>query len=393
MEEPSSTLQMGQDPESLRNPQPLQKMMRDFVPVFVADSPMGGKVAVVGKHEDVLTVLRTPEIFSSMDEAVHIGRVRPLIPLQIDPPEHSKYRKLLDPLFAPKRVAELEAGTRKLMSDLVDSVVNEKRINFHLRVAEPFPSTVFLQLLGLPVERAKEFIDLKDGIIRPPETEPTARQASVNATGQKIYAVLEEVVDARIKEPKSDFVSSFLAGEVDGEKLTREDVIDICYLFFLAGLDTVTASVDCMISYFARNPEKRQQIVDDPSLIPGAVEELLRWESPVQGVARIATQDTVLNGCPISKGMMVSPLLGSANNDEAFWSGADTIDFRRPENKHLAFGGGVHRCLGSHLARLELRIALEEWHKRVPNYRIPEGVELMYSNGLRAIDNLELEWD
>ena len=393
MEEPSSTLQMGQDPESLRNPQPLQKMMRDFVPVFVADSPMGGKVAVVGKHEDVLTVLRTPEIFSSMDEAVHIGQVRPLIPLQIDPPEHSKYRKLLDPLFAPKRVAELEAGTRKLMSDLVDSVVNEKRINFHLRVAEPFPSTVFLQLLGLPVERAKEFIDLKDGIIRPPETEPTARQASVNATGQKIYAVLEEVVDARIKEPKSDFVSSFLAGEVDGEKLTREDVIDICYLFFLAGLDTVTASVDCMISYFARNPEKRQQIVDDPSLIPGAVEELLRWESPVQGVARIATQDTVLNGCPISKGMMVSPLLGSANNDEAFWSGADTIDFRRPENKHLAFGGGVHRCLGSHLARLELRIALEEWHKRVPNYRIPEGVELMYSNGLRAIDNLELEWD
>ena len=393
MEEPSSTLQMGQDPESLRNPQPLQKMMRDFVPVFVADSPMGGKVAVVGKHEDVLTVLRTPEIFSSMDEAVHIGQVRPLIPLQIDPPEHSKYRKLLDPLFAPKRVAELEAGTRKLMSDLVDSVVNEKRINFHLRVAEPFPSTVFLQLLGLPVERAKEFIDLKDGIIRPPETEPAARQASVNATGQKIYAVLEEVVDARIKEPKSDFVSSFLAGEVDGEKLTREDVIDICYLFFLAGLDTVTASVDCMISYFARNPEKRQQIVDDPSLIPGAVEELLRWESPVQGVARIATQDTVLNGCPISKGMMVSPLLGSANNDEAFWSGADTIDFRRPENKHLAFGGGVHRCLGSHLARLELRIALEEWHKRVPNYRIPEGVELMYSNGLRAIDNLELEWD
>lgn len=391
MEEPSSTLSMGQDPESLRNPQPLQKMMRDFVPVFVADSPMGGKVAVVGKHEDVLTVLRTPEIFSSMDDAVHIGQVRPLIPLQIDPPEHSKYRKLLDPLFAPKRVAELEAGTRKLMAGLVDAVANEKRVNFHLKVAEPFPSTVFLQLLGLPVERAKEFIALKDGIIRPPAETAEERQASVNATGQKIYAVLEEVVDARIKEPKNDFVSSFLAGEVDGEKLTREDVIDICYLFFLAGLDTVTASLDCMISYFARNPEKRQEILDDPSLIPGAVEELLRWESPVQGVARVAVQDTVLNGCPISKGMMVSPLLGSANNDEAFWANADAIDFRRPDNKHLAFGGGVHRCLGSHLARLELRIGLEEWHKRIPHYRIADGVELMYSNGLRAIDNLELE--
>jgi hypothetical protein len=178
-----------------------------------------------------------------------------------------------------------------------------------------------------------------------------------------------------------------------GEKLTPEDVIDICYLFFLAGLDTVTASLDCMISYLARNPEKRQQIVDDPSLIPGAVEEMLRWESPVQGVARIAIQDTVLNGCPISKGMMVSPLLGSANNDEAFWDRPDDIDFARPQNKHLAFGGGVHRCLGSHLARLELRIGLEEWHKRVPNYRIADGIELMYSNGLRAIDNLELVWD
>ena len=393
MAESSSPLGPGQDPESLRNPQVLQKLMREHAPVFVTDSPMGGQVAVVAKHEDILTVLRTPEIFSSKDDAVHIGQIRPLIPLQIDPPEHAKYRKLLDPLFAPKRMLDLEAGTRKLMSDLVDAVADKKRVNFHLAVAEPFPSTVFLQLLGLPVSRAKEFIALKDGIIRPVAETAEERTAAVNATGQKIYAVLQEVVDARLKEPQNDFISSFLSSEVDGEKLTPEDVIDICYLFFLAGLDTVTASLDCFISYFARNPEKRQQIVDDPSLIPGAVEELLRWESPVQGVARIATQDTVLNGCPISKGTMVSPLLGSANNDEAFWDRAEEIDFARPQNKHLAFGGGVHRCLGSHLARLELRIGLEEWHKRVPNYRIAEGVELMYSQGLRAIDNLELEWD
>jgi cytochrome P450 len=125
MAESSSTLGPGQDPESLRNPQPLQKMMREFAPVFVADSPFGGQVAVVAKHEDILTVLRTPEIFSSMDEAVDIGQVRPLIPLQIDPPEHAKYRKLLDPLFAPKRMLDLEAGTRKLMSDLVDAVADK----------------------------------------------------------------------------------------------------------------------------------------------------------------------------------------------------------------------------------------------------------------------------
>ena len=262
----------GEDLESLRNPQPLYKMMRDLAPVVHMERGNMGST-IVAKHEDVLTVLRTPEIFSSNAEAVQIGQIRPLIPLQIDPPDHAKYRKLLDPLFAPKRIAGLEARTRLLVNGFIDEVIDAKKANFHLAVAEPLPSMVFLELLGLPVSRAKEFIALKDGIIRPEASDEAGRLVKVNEVGAKIYAVLSEVVEARILEPKNDFISSFLTSEVDGERLTPDEVIDICYLFFLAGLDTVTASLDCFIAYLAQNEDKRQCLIARPELIPAALEE------------------------------------------------------------------------------------------------------------------------
>jgi cytochrome P450 len=271
-------------------------------------------------------------------------------------------------------------------------VAGDGHCNFHQAVAEPLPSTVFLQLLGLPLSRTAEFIALKDGIVRPPARTPDERVEMVNATGAKIYAVLEEVVSQREDERQDDLISTFLDSEVDGHRLTHDDVIDICYLFFLAGLDTVTASLDCMLAYLAQHHEQRQQLVDDPTLIPHAVEEMLRWESPVQGVIRITTQATELGGCPIGAHESVSVMIGSANTDERSWERPDEVDFQREINKHIAFGGGAHRCLGSHLARMELRVALEEWHAAVPEYSLADGIELRYSQGLRSVDNLELVW-
>ena len=385
------------DLAALAHPQPMFKMLRDAAPVVHMEGdddrlPGAGGIHIVGGDDDVRAVLHDWEVFSSGEDAVAIGQVRPLIPLQIDPPEHRNYRKLLDPLFAPKRIALLEDRTRALVRDLVATVAGDGHCNFHDAIAEPLPTTVFLQLLGLPLDRAKEFIALKDGIVRPPARTSQERVAMVNATGQKIYAVLQEVVDERLAERQDDFISLFLDSEVDGHRLTPEDVIDIGYLFFLAGLDTVTASLDCMLAYLAQHPDQRQELVEDPGLIPHAVEELLRWESPVQGVIRITTQDTVLNGCPIGANQSVSVMLGSANTDERTWERPDEVDFHREVNKHIAFGGGAHRCLGSHLARMELRVALEEWHLAVPEYHLPEGIELRYSQGLRSIDNLELIW-
>ena len=384
------------DPELNRHPQPGYRMLRDSGPVVrlpgVIPSRANADAHLVGRHADVVTVLRSPDVFSSRFDAVHIGQVRPLIPLQIDPPDHAKYRKLLDPLFAPRRIALLEDRTRALVSDLVEAVADDGGCNYHAAVSEPLPSTVFLELLGLPVSRAAEFIALKDGIIRPPARTPEERSAMVDAAGARIYAVLQEVLDQRLETRQNDFISDFLDAEVDGERLTPEEVIDICYLFFLAGLDTVTASLDCMMARLALHPAERRRLTDDPSVIPHAVEEMLRWETPVTAVVRVTTQDTELSGCPIAADQVVSVMLGAANTDERAWDKAESVDIDRRVNKHLAFGGGVHRCLGSHLARMELRVVLEEWHARIPEYRVPEGVELDYSPSLRQIADLPLVW-
>jgi cytochrome P450 len=379
------------DPEALAHPQPLFRHLRDAGPV-ISGGPEAAGVVYVGGDAEVRHVLQHPDVFSSGIDAVQIGQVRPLIPLQIDPPEHRTYRKLLDPIFAPKQVARLEDRTRSLVRDLIEPVVADGRCNFHATVAEPLPSIVFLQLLGLPVERAHEFIGLKDGIIRPPVRTRKERLAHAAEVGQRIYAVLQEAIDERRAHPADDVLSMFLEAEVDGHSLSNDAVLDIGYLFFLAGLDTVTASLDCMVAYLAEHPDHRARLVRDPSLIQHAVEEMLRWETPVQGVARVTTTDTELGGCPVAKGTVVSVLLGSANTDERSWTDPDTVDFDRDENRHLAFGGGAHRCLGSHLARMELRVALEEWHRAVPDYQIADGVELRYSPGLRAVENLELAW-
>jgi cytochrome P450 len=380
----------GMDLEALAHPQPLFKGLRETGAVIDLSEDMG--MVIVGNAEHIREVLMHPDVYSSGGEAVQIGQIRPLIPLQIDPPEHKYFRRLLDPIFGRETIAAIEPETRRLVKELIDKVKADGTCNFHDALSEPLPSTVFLQLLGLPVARAKEFIALKDGIIRPPARDNTERVAMTNETGQKIYAVLREAIAERDHDRKDDLISMLLDAKVDGEQLTHEQVEDILYLMFLAGLDTVTASLDCMISYLAQHPEHRKELVQDPSLIPHAIEELLRWESPVQGVIRITTQDTELGGCPIKAHTQVSVMIGSSNTDEKHWERADEVDFHRDTKGHIAFGGGNHRCLGAHLARMELRVALEEWLAAVPDFSIKEGVALRYSQGLRSVDNLELVW-
>ncbi len=378
------------DPKVRQFPQEFVRKMQDVTPT-IGPGYLGRPTVAVYKHEDAVAVLRNSEVFSN-ENTEDVGQIRPLIPHNYDPPQHSKYRKLTDPLFSPKRVAALESQTRQLVRELIEQVKTEGRINFHYRVAEPIPSTVFLQLLGLPVSRTKEFIALKDGILHREEGTVEEQVASMRATGVKIYKLFRDLINERQAAPKDDLISGFLQSEVDGERLTPEDVEDIGYLFFLAGLDTVTGALDCMMTFLAQHPEHRQQIVDDPSLIPSAVEELLRWDSSVSGLLRIATQDTEVAGCPVPAGTMVAVSVLGANVDERAWDNPLTVDFHRPENKHIAFGAGVHRCLGSHLARMELRVVLSEWHRLIPDYRVPDDVELDFVAGMRQVPNLELEW-
>ncbi len=373
-------------PELARSPQPIYQMLRAGSPVLRVD----GVGVVVTSRSGVETVLRNADLFSSSMSAVDLKTQRPLIPLQIDPPAHRTYRRILDPLFAPQRMRALEEPVARLVNELIDTFVDEDQIDFAAQFSVPFPSQVFLTLFGLPLDGLPEFLGMKDGIIRPdvvagheyghPETE-----AHQQRTADAIYAYFEHVLDERVGDDRDDLLSQLLRAEVDGDRLSREEILDICFLMLIAGLDTVSASLDCFYGHLAGNPASRRRLVDKPEAIPAVVEELLRWETPVMAVARIATGSAEVDGCPIAAGEHVMAIIGAANVDEAEMADAGVVRWDREVNRHLAFGGGVHRCLGSHLARLELRVALREWHRRIPDYRVRPGVELDFTAGIRNV--------
>jgi cytochrome P450 len=384
----------GMDPEMAANPQPIFKVLRDDMPVMSVDMPGGAGVLLTRKAE-IDEALRHPEIFSSNMDAVDLKNKRPMIPLQIDPPEHKKFRKLLDPLFSPHKMAPMDDEVSALVNRLIDGFIDRGEVDFAKEFSIPFPSQVFLTLLGLPLEELDRFLTMKDGIIRPDHVtgklygsrEATDYQQKI---ADSVYDYFNEILDERELQRRDDLLSHFLDAEVEGDRLSREDILDICFLFLIAGLDTVTATLDCMFSFLAQHPEQRRQLVEDPGLIPNAIEELLRWETPVMGVARVAVADTELAGCPVRAGDQVMIMIGSANTDEAEFPDADQVRFDREVNRHIAFGGGIHRCLGSNLARLELRVALREWHRRIPDYEVEPGHTLVYTSGIRSIDHFPM---
>lgn len=345
-------------------------------------------------------VLRNHALFSSRVD-MSMGNVRPMIPLNVDPPNHSKYRKLLDPMFAPRRMEEQETEITRRANGFIDAFIDRGECNFTEEFAELFPSSIFLGLLGLPEDQMRAFLDMRDYILHPAKIDPEAaldiekRQAVNNRGGEIIYNYFTELIEQRQKDPGDDIISRFLAAEVGGDKLSNEDILDIMFLFVIAGLDTVSDSLTCFFAFLAQHPEHRRQIVEDPSIIPSAVEELLRWESPVPaGVPRVATEDVELpGGQKISEGTAVVVSYGAADVDPATFGDPFEVRLERENNPHIAFGGGVHRCLGSHLARRELRIVLREWHRRIPEYRLKPGHEVLeYPPGLRHVKDLTLAW-
>jgi cytochrome P450 len=384
-------------PEVGAEPQPFYAALREQCP-FARSS--WNEAPVLSRYEDVAWGLRSPEIFSSeMEKQMALGTERPMIPQQIDPPAQTRYRRLLDPHFSRRKMEALAPAIRSQANGLIDRFADRGACEFDSEFAVPLPCGAFLSLLGLPLSDLGHFLEIKDDIIRPQKrlgvTYPSPEEAAKTraAAGRRLYAYFESAIDERRARPREDLVSSLLHAEIDGEKLERTEILDICFLLLLAGLDTVTATLGCSIAYLAAHPEQRRRILDDPALIPGAVEELLRWETPVTAVPRVAKRDLTVRDGEIKQGQVVTFLLGAANTDDGHFRDAQCVDFERERNIHVAFGVGPHRCLGSHLARMELRVALEEWHRRIPHYAIQPGETPRYSLGIREVMYLPLVWD
>jgi cytochrome P450 len=348
---------------------------------------------VVNTRELANEALRNPGLFSS-ENLVEQGNTLPLIPLNIDPPDHRRYRKMLDPLFAPRQIDALEADIADRVNRFIDTFIQRGSCDFTSEFAELLPSSVFLGMMGLPWEELGTLVAMRDGLLRPGsrDMQPEERSAIQRETAQRVYAYFEAVLDERVKAPRDDILSLFVTAEIDGDRLTRDEALGVCFVLLTAGLDTVTDSLTCFYAFLAQHPDHRRRIVDDPCVIPNAVEELLRWETPVPGVVRWAREDATLGGEVVEAGHHVMVNLSAANLDPAEFSDPLEVRFDREVNNHLAFGGGVHRCLGSHLARRELRVTLREWHRRIPEYSLRPGYEVTYLPPLRYVPDLELVW-
>jgi cytochrome P450 len=346
---------------------------------------------VLTRHEEIMEAYQSPELFSNA--AIAMMDPEPAyrwIPEMLDPPEHTTWRRLLRPLFTPARAVEMREKIRGRCTELIDDLVDRGSCDFVTDFARRYPTTIFLELMGLSPDRLDEFLGWANTILHQPGS-PGRAAARRQAMGQ-VAACFGELLDQRRREPRDDIVTAALHFQIDGRSVTDEDLLGLCVLLFLAGLDTVTGALSYAFWHLARHDQDRARIAGDPGVVPSAVEELLRAYAIVLP-GRKVTRDVDFHGCPMKAGDMVMLPINSATRDPRAFPDPDAVDFDRHPNIHLAFGAGPHRCLGSHLARQELQIALREWHTRIPDYRIPDGASVTeHADQVLGLDTLPLSW-
>lgn len=370
-----------------------EKVRAEAPPIFFSplafNSPHG--IWYVTRADDIRRTLQDSDYFTTAMGYGGAGAAMPrrMVPLELDPPDNRKYRVLLTPLFSPTAMRRLENGIRQTANELIDGFIAEGRCDFAREFAAILPATVFMDLMGYPMERKAEFLSWEDTFFHNMDFE-----ARVEA-GKQIEAMNFEMISERRRNP-NDGLISLLASLTfdDGSPVPDDDIQDMAWLLFIAGLDTVSSGLSHCFRYLAEHPKKKQELLDDRELVPQAVEELLRinaWVNP----PRTVRQDTVLSGVQLKRGDEIMQLHTLSNRDEALFPNPLEVDFHRKANPHTTFGGGTHRCVGAHLARQELNIAVNIWLDRVPDFTLPESERdgLRYNPmGMFSLHTLPLEW-
>lgn len=343
-------------------------------------------------YADVRATFMAPETFSSASPHPSPSTQK-LIPAGLDPPEHTKYRKLLIPPFSAKEIKRREHHIREYCRELIADFAGKGECDFARDFAYRFPTAIFVEMLGLPLENLAHYVSLAHGISATPPDEDMDG-TKVKAFEAEIIAIFEDLLAQRRKEPRDDLMSYLLASEIDGAPISQSDLLAACMLLLRGGVDTVAAQLSHTFNHLAGAPALRRRIIERPEDNMRLLDEMLRYYTPGNSI-RTATRDVEIGGCPIARGDRIIMPRAACHRDGKQFPDPDKFDPDRRSNNHIAFGIGIHACLGAHLARLELRVALEEWHRQIPDYRIKPGTtpRRRVSDMFVAMEQLELQWD
>ena len=352
----------------------------------IARSEKWGGSWLPTRYEDVVAIAQEHGTFTSREiivvppppgqvEGPYGGVKAP--PITSDPPDHHWHRRAILPTFAPQSVAPYEESTRNFCNSLIDTFIDAGVADAATDYAQQIPVRVISLMLGVPTDMSDTFTGWVRGVLETGLTDPKVRLEN----RLNIMNFLRSQLDDRQANPRDgDFITSLLAHEHDGQRVDEDYVMGVCNLMLVAGIDTTWSSIGASLWHLAQHPEHQRQLRENPNIWPTAVEEFLRAYAPVT-MARIVAHDTEFQGCPMHAGDRVLMAFPAANRDPRQFDNPDEVILDRENNRHVAFGAGIHRCAGSNLARLELRVALQTWMARVPEFSLADPASVTWAGG------------
>jgi cytochrome P450 len=358
------------------------KTLRDAGPVVF----MNGHYYLT-RREDVLAALRNPKVFSSRLALQPPGSPLPVVPLAFDPPEHTRYRKILQPYFSPQGLSKSRPIMERHAAEMIGAFADRGECEAMADFARVYPFQVFLDLYGLPLEDLGRVIAWKDAIVA---DKPYMTQEDLEK-GQELLAYLADAIQQRRQNPGTDLLSKVMTGEGEFSDL---ELLGMSHLLILAGLDTVTAAIGFSIFELARRPQLRDALRADPKQIRVFIEEIVRLEPSAPVAPRVTTEIVTVGGMTLPAGTSVRLCMAAVNRDDSDAVSTNDLVMDGKVHRHWGFGGGPHRCLGSHLARIELTIIVAEWLKQIPDFELPTDYtpDIKFPSKTFALKELPLRW-